>query len=180
MIIIEHRRHSMRTMPGQDLSQAGVDLARRVGGELGVFDLVITSTVARAFQTAIAMGYAVDEQLDELARLPEGFEDEVAWDAGYARFREVALGNPTGAVAAFARTMESLHRRVAERVAPSGRALIISHGAFPEGALIGCVPATDCTTWGSAGYCEGIRLHVDGTTFVRAELLRVDAASSDG
>lgn len=174
MIVIEHRRHSIRTMPGQDLSQAGVDLARRVGDGLGAFDLVVTSTVARAFQTAIAMGYAVDEQLDELATLPDGFEAELAWNAGYARFREVALESPTGAVAAFARSMESLHRTIAERIAPSGRALIVSHGAFPEGALIGCVPTTDCSTWGSAGYCEGNRLHFDGTTFVRADLLRTD------
>jgi hypothetical protein len=54
MKLIEHRRHSMRHKPGEHLKQAGVDLARRVGTDLGPFDLVITSATARAFQTAIA------------------------------------------------------------------------------------------------------------------------------
>ena len=41
---IEHRRHSMRTKPGQHLSQAGVDLARRVGARnCDAFDKVYTS-----------------------------------------------------------------------------------------------------------------------------------------
>ncbi len=60
MKFIEDRRHTMRTKPGQDLSQAGVALARRTGEKLGPFEHVATSTVPRAFQTAIAMGFAVD------------------------------------------------------------------------------------------------------------------------
>ena len=59
MRIIEHRRHTMRVTPGDHLSRAGVDLARRVGETMGRYDLVVTSPVARAFETAIAMGFTV-------------------------------------------------------------------------------------------------------------------------
>ena len=59
MKYLELRRHSKRVIPGDHLSQAGVNLARRVGEAMGPFGLVITSTLPRAFQTAIAMGFAV-------------------------------------------------------------------------------------------------------------------------
>ena len=61
MRVVEHRRHTMRVKPGDRLSQAGVDLARRVGETMGRYDLVVTSPVARASETAIAMSFAVDE-----------------------------------------------------------------------------------------------------------------------
>ncbi len=62
MKTIEIRRHTYRTKPGQHLSQQGVTLARHVGEGIGPFARVVTSTVPRAFETAIAMGFAVDEQ----------------------------------------------------------------------------------------------------------------------
>ena len=84
MRILEIRRHTMRTKPGQHLSQAGVDLARLVGMRVGPFDRVITSTIPRAFETAIAMGFAVDEQLDQIARMPD--DVEVPWPADFAEW----------------------------------------------------------------------------------------------
>ncbi|MBZ0278386.1 MAG: hypothetical protein K8I60_19725, partial [Anaerolineae bacterium] len=71
MRYLEMRRHTIRIKPGQHLSQAGVTLARRVGETIGPFDRVITSTIPRAYETAIAMGFAVDEQLDELGTMDE-------------------------------------------------------------------------------------------------------------
>lgn len=62
MRVLEVRRHTMRSKPGKHLSQAGVSLARHVGETMGSFDRVVTSTLARAFETAIAMGFAVDER----------------------------------------------------------------------------------------------------------------------
>ena len=89
MRIVEHRRHTMRVKPGQHLSQAGIDLARKIGNNLGPFVRVVTSDIPRAFETAIVMGFAVDEQVDELANLPAGFEDEVQWNAGFASIARV-------------------------------------------------------------------------------------------
>ncbi len=64
MRTIETRRHTLRAKPGPHLSQAGVALARRVGQGLGPFDRVVTSSVSRAFETALAMGFALDEQAE--------------------------------------------------------------------------------------------------------------------
>ncbi len=89
MRIIDHRRHTMRVKPGDHLSQPGVDLARRVGGTMGRYEIVITSLVPRAFETAIAMGFAVDEQWSVLFT-PPGIEDEVDWEKGCAEFARAA------------------------------------------------------------------------------------------
>ena len=62
MKILEVRRHSIRSPLSDHLNQSGVTLARLVGQNIGPFDRVVTSTLPRAFETAIAMGFAVDEQ----------------------------------------------------------------------------------------------------------------------
>lgn len=150
MRIIEHRRHTMRVKPDQHLSQAGVDLARTVGENLSPFDLVITSTLPRAYETAIAMGFAVDEQCEELAFLPVGFEDEVRWDEGFARFADVIRENSAGAVAQIAVRMAKLHRQIAAELPNSGRALLISHGCIVEASTVRCAPLVDYGSWGPA------------------------------
>ena len=61
MRTLEVRRHTMRRKPGQRLSQDGIELARLVGDGSGHFDLVVSSDVPRAIETAIAMGYEVNE-----------------------------------------------------------------------------------------------------------------------
>ncbi len=58
---LEVRRHAHRSMPQPHLSPQGVDLARRAGEGPGHFDRVMTSTVPRALETAIAMGCAVEQ-----------------------------------------------------------------------------------------------------------------------
>jgi hypothetical protein len=69
---LEVRRHSATKRsrePGSHLSPEGVDLARRVGRSLGSFASVVTSASPRAIETALAMGYAVDDTAD----LPSGY-----------------------------------------------------------------------------------------------------------
>lgn len=172
--IIEHRRHTRRVKPGQHLSQQGVDLARKAGKGLAPFHLVVTSNLPRAYETAIAMGFAVDEQVAWLASLPEGFEDEVPWNAGIGRIAAAARSNPEGAVAQFARRLGEFHRELAARLSPNGRALVISHGGIVEASAVGCRPDEDYAAWGPAfSYCEGVRMYFRGTVCVRIEPIRV-------
>ena len=78
MKTIEHRRHSMRKHPGGiHLTQQGVDLAQITGESMGSFNYVITSPKERAFETAIAMGYAVDEFDDNLASYSDELEKKL-------------------------------------------------------------------------------------------------------
>ena len=79
MKTIEIRRHSIRSKPGDHLNQQGVTLARLVGENLGPFDRVITSTLPRAFETAIAMGFAVDEQVELMNTYGSDVENEAPW-----------------------------------------------------------------------------------------------------
>ena len=57
---------------------------------MGKFDLVVTSDLPRAFETALAMGYAVDRQEKLLSEIGEGVEDEVDWTLGCAGFARAA------------------------------------------------------------------------------------------
>lgn len=170
--MIETRRHSMRVKPGQHLSRAGVELARRVGVGSGPFDRVITSTIPRAYETAVAMGFAVDEQLEELSQLGEGFDAELAWDAGFAAFAQAY--QRSGEAARVMRRHGRFLTEVAAALPPGGAALVVSHGGIVEAGVIGCLPEWDYSRWGgSCSWCEGARLFFDGERFVKAQVLRV-------
>ena len=173
MRYLEVRRHTMRTQPGQHLSQAGVDLARRVGKTTGPFDRVLTSPAPRAFETAIAMGFAVDEQIPEaLSMMPDEVGSEIDWQAGFGEFGRVVRQG--GATARFAAEQAALWRRIAQALPEGGRALLITHGGIVEAGAVGCLPDAGHDAWGaSCSYCEGVRLTFDGEAFTSAEILRV-------
>jgi broad specificity phosphatase PhoE len=172
MSYLEVRRHTMRVEHGRHLSQAGVSLARRVGNALGPFDRVVTSTVPRAFETAIAMGFAVDEQLDQLSTLGDDVSAEIDWRAGFAEFARVIRQG--GATARFALRQADLWRSIVKALPEGRRALVITHGGIVEAGAVACLPQADHATWGpSCDYCEGVRLAFDGEQFTMAELLRV-------
>src|SRR5215217_8560123 len=106
MRLLDIRRHARRQRPAQHLIQRGVDMARTLGAELGPFDLVVTSPLARCVETAVGMGFAVDQDRpglaggDGLGESVPGLPDDFDWDEGYAGFgRALAKG---GAFAAFA------------------------------------------------------------------------------
>jgi broad specificity phosphatase PhoE len=175
MRILETRRHSMRAIPGSHLTQAGVDLARRIGSTIGPFDRVITSDLPRAFETAIAMGFAVDEQLDALSMIVAGVEDEINWDAGFAEWARVIKQG--GAAARFAQAQAKLLRSIVRALPENGRALVVSHGGIVEAGTFGCL-LPDIPPMGGAycGYCEGARLVFDGDRVINFEILRASNA----
>lgn len=173
MVVIEHRRHTIRHKPGQHLNQEGVDIARATGRDMGPFDLVLSSSLPRALETAIAMGFGVDEQLEDLIDIPDGWEDEIAWDEGYAAFSKAVAQHPDGAVARLARSMRDLHHRVAEQLAPDGRGLLISHGLVVETSAVACLPDEDFVSWGpAADYCDGFRATFEEGRFTGGEPVR--------
>ncbi len=171
MRVIEHRRHAMRVKPGDHLSQAGVDLARRVGGTMERYDIVVTSPVARAFETALAMGFAVDEQWSVLFTPPE-VADEVNWEKGCAEYARAArLG---GATAQYLSVLAEAFQALARRLPEGGRALVVSHGGVIEAATVACLPDKDYSGWdASCDYCEGVRFHLADGRFSDAEVLTV-------
>jgi broad specificity phosphatase PhoE len=178
MRVIEHRRHTMRVKPGDHLSQAGVDLARHVGATMGRYDLVVTSPVARAFETAIAMGFAVDEQWPALAPPPEAVQDEANWEKGCAEYARAAqLG---GATAHYLSDLAEQFLALAHRLPEGGRALVVSHGGVVEAATVACLPDKDYFGWTtSSDYCEGVRLYLINGQFSDAEALRLNPSDHE-
>ena len=158
----------MRRKPGQHLSQEGIDLARLVGAKSGPFDLVVTSPVPRAVETAIAMGFEVDETDEFLGRIPSGTAS--GWPCP---FSGISAAVRAGGAAKGAEAVASVWRSIVERVPESGQALVVTHGGIVELGAVAAVPDCPHAAWGDAiGYCEGVRLSFDGV-FTGCEVLRV-------
>ena len=173
MRTLEVRRHTHRNVPQPHLSQVGVDLARRVGNEMGRFDQVVTSIVPRAFETAIAMGYAVDEQIEQLGMMSDEVMAVIQWNAGFGAWAKVA--QTSRVVTLYTQALAGMWRSIVRALPDGGRALIITHGGIVEAGTVGCTLAGMTITDDAAcGYCEGVRLTFDGDAVVQVEMLRVE------
>src|SRR4029453_18854799 len=103
---LEVRRHSLTKKGaargrGSHLSAEGVALARLVGASLGPFASVVTSASPRAIETAVSMGFAVDDTVE----LPSGYvpgkvehHDQWRWPQPYRTYAEL-LGHGGGLAA---------------------------------------------------------------------------------
>jgi broad specificity phosphatase PhoE len=172
MKTIEIRRHSIRSKPGDHLSQRGVSLARRVGENIGPFDRVVTSTLLRAFETAIAMGFAVDEENKLMSSYGSVVEYEAPWPMSLAGYAEVV--SKGGAAAQYGNQLVTFYIKLADFLADGRSALVVNHGGVAELGAVACLPNADHFAWGSHfDCCEGIRLFWDDGKFVDAEVLRV-------
>jgi len=172
MKAIEIRRHSIRNKPGQHLSQQGVTLARLVGQNLGPFDRVVTSTLPRAFETAIAMGFAVDEENELMSTYGEVVGAEAPWPMSLAEYACVIRKGK--AAARYAGLLADYYHHIIDYLADGRVALVINHGGVVELGAVACLPDVDHESWGPHfDCCEGVRLFWDDGKFVNAEILRV-------
>lgn len=172
MKVIEIRRHSVRGA-GPHLNQKGVELARRIGSGVNRPGRVIASTLERAFETAIAMGFAVDEQLEILSTLGNDVNSEIFWDSPYADFADKMRAG--SALERFAKELGALVAKIAAEISDNGRVLIVTHGGIVQTIAAACLPAEEdfSKLGGPPSYCEGIELYYDGTKFSGYKILRV-------
>jgi broad specificity phosphatase PhoE len=169
---IEIRRHSIRAIPGVHLSQEGIALAQRIGREIGPFERVITSTLPRAYETAVAMGFAVNEQVELMSTYGDSVEHEVPWPQDFAVYAKAVRRKK--AAAHYAEKLASLYAGLAATLTENGAALVINHGGIVELGVVASFPSADYESWGGpVDYCEGARLLWQEDKFVSAELLRV-------
>lgn len=175
MKYLEIRRHSIRVKPSKHINQEGVNLARSIGQTIGQCYLVITSTSPRAIDTAIAMGYAVDEQYDELLiNLDEDATKELKGVANFIDFYEIVM-KKNSAISKIADIQTKLYKRIANKLPENEKALIISHGGQIESAITLCVPNIDYKSWGHGlNCCEGVLLSYNEEKFVNAKILRIE------
>jgi broad specificity phosphatase PhoE len=166
---LEVRRHSLTKQDaargrGSHLSAEGVALARLVGVSLGPFAAVVTSASPRAVETAVAMGFAVDDTVD----LPSGYvpgevehHDQWRWRQPYRTY--AGLLGRGGGLAAVAEAHRATWTRVVEGVPEGAAALVVCHGGGIEPALVVCLPDADHGSWGAPfAHCDGARLGFDG------------------
>jgi broad specificity phosphatase PhoE len=182
MRYVEVRRHALTKKGeqrgrGSHLSQAGVELARRIGGQLGPMSFVAASPAPRSVETALAMGYAVDEVWDMDGGLLDAAYAELPfhahWDLPEPWQRYAELVTAGGPLAALAHRQVDLWRRAAHRVAEGDCALVISHGGLIEPGLVATLPECDRTGWGPPfRHGEGARLAFCDGRFTAIEIRR--------
>ncbi|GAB4573380.1 MAG: phosphoglycerate mutase family protein [Anaerolineales bacterium] len=171
MKTLEIRRHSIRAAGGDHLNQKGIELARKVGQDIGPFDFVATSALTRAFETAIAMGFAVNEQNELMNTYGGAVEREAPWPMPYFHYSEIVKQG--GAAGRYAHQLMEYYLGILDRIPQGGSVLVINHGGVVELSVVACLPDFDFSSWGEAvGYCEGARLYWNDK-FMRAEELRV-------
>jgi broad specificity phosphatase PhoE len=162
----------MRNKPFAHLSQAGVDLAKRVGPTMGTFDYVVTSTLPRAAETATAMGFGIHEVREELSMMSDEILQAIAWDAGFKAFHEAHRNG--GLVADYCRSLRTLVSELLAKIPDGSKLLIVSHGGIVEASLLGCVDSAEIAAWGShIDYCEGVSFQLDSGRFRIPTLHRV-------
>jgi broad specificity phosphatase PhoE len=162
----------MRSIPGVHLSKEGVALARRIGQEIGPFERVVTSTLPRAFETAIAMGFAVDEQVELMSTYGDAVEQEVPWPQSFAAYAKAVKRDK--AASRYAQQLAKYYSDLAASIADCQAALVINHGGIVELGVVAAFPDADYESWGdSVSYCEGARLSWQDGKCIYAELLRV-------
>ena len=168
---LEVRRHVARSKPSEHLTQKGIRIARAAGETMGPFERVYSSTLGRAYETAVAMGFAVDEQLETLCQWEPGFELEIAEDDTFAGYRR-AYDNG-GAVRRMAEAQASQWAAIAAGLPEGGAALVIAHGGIVEAGAVGAMPQGEHETWGrTCRFCEGVRISYDGDRAVELVVLR--------
>jgi phosphohistidine phosphatase SixA len=170
MKTIEIRRHTKRQPPSSHLSQEGVTLARLMGQNLGPFDRVVTSTAPRAFETAIAMGFAVDEQVDFLSTYGDAIESVLPWPQPFAAYQAERQNR---ALTSYLTRLAGFYQNLATYLADGRAALVIHHGGIVEMSAIACLPEADYGPEGPIGLCEGVQLHWESGKCVGWKILRI-------
>ncbi len=181
MKTLEVRRHSLRKQGGgSQLSQAGVEYARQLGASMGPFAYVATSVSPRARETAIAMGFAVDQEIVTLASDEAMYAEMEAsgwWRAPQPLVALAAVTAAKGATWRYGSALIALWRDLLTPLLDGAAALVIAHSGEIETALVTCFPHADHAAWGGPfGYCEGVRLIFAGDPawFTAAEILRCE------
>ncbi len=175
MRLLELRRHSTRTPDTEHLSQTGVTRARRAGESMGPFARVVTSPSLRTYETAIAMGFAVDERY-----LPVPLS-EAEWDAlgqmmppgtPFPVRAQTLSTAPLGR--RFADALREQWTSLASRARDQECVLVVTHGGYIDSSAVACLPDAPHAAWGECfAHCEGIRLTYEQGRFMSGTVLRV-------
>jgi hypothetical protein len=176
---LEVVRHSL-TRKGADkrkashLSADGVRLARQLSESMARMDYVAVGDEPRHLETAIAMGFAVDEQTAWPSGYVEGevgHHDQWTWTEPFVHYATLlAQGRRLHDVA---QEHLSHWRRILDAVLDDGAALVVSSGGSIEPVLVAAFPDADHASWGGPFHqLEGATVLVEGGQFTSVALRR--------
>jgi broad specificity phosphatase PhoE len=179
LVVLRHsltRKGRAAGATSSHLSADGVRRARRLGEDLPAFAYVAVGDQPRHLETALALGWAVDERVS----WPSGYvarvvahHDQWTWSQPFVRYAE--LVRASSELRGVAETHLHHWRRLLGHVPEGGAALVVSSGGSIEPALVAALPGADHAAWGSAFHqLEGASLEWDGDGFCAARLLRQD------
>ena len=170
MKYLEHRRHTERTRPYDHINQSGIDLAKRVAKQTGPFHYTLTSSIPRAVETAIVLGYEVNRTDDLLFH----YKPELMGELGKQTFEDInkaiSLGKYTDS---YSQDQVALLKEAMEEVNDGETVLVVSHGSMVEIGLVAMFPTMDHPQWGKQfTYLEGYRVSYEDGEFKTPEILR--------
>jgi hypothetical protein len=167
---VELRRHSFTKKDegrgrGSHLSQEGVAAARAEGPRLERVRYVAVSESPRTLETAVAMGFAVDDVVGIGGATITGevaFHEWWDWPNPWAVYAERIAARPK--LADYAREQVEIVRHAVAKVADGDVALLIGYGGWIEPTVVAALGADRIQDWGpSFDHLEGVRLsEVDG------------------
>ncbi len=168
-------RHAIRAITGKNLTQVGVNQAHAMTMQLPRPDRVISSPKPRAVQTAVAMGYAVDETFEEMAKMGADVDQDLGWTETASLAMLAGRLAAPGPAHAYARAQSALIREALTRVPDAGVLWVVSHGGVVECQLFGLLQAA---AWPAHepvfGRCEGAIVRVDADATYLQHILRTD------
>lgn len=169
--VLEIRRHAERTKPSQHLSRTGITRSQIAGASDLPIAKVVTSPSPRAVQTAVAMGYPVDQEESTLQSFGAAVDALIAWDCGFSGWQDGVAESPV--LAAFATLQAAIWRHVLNDIETGQAALIVTHGGMIEAGVMAAAPAFDWANAGGAlGYVEGVRLWFEDDRCTHVVVLR--------
>ncbi len=170
MKYLEHRRHTERTRPLDHINQNGIDLAKKVSPEVTAPKYTLTSTVPRAVETALVLGYEVNRMDDLLFH----YKPEIMGELGDQSFKAIAEAIKSGKyTASYSEDQLDLFKEVLGEVKDGETVLVVSHGSMVEIGLVAMFPEMDHTEWGKPfTYLEGYRVAYENGEFKDPEILR--------
>jgi broad specificity phosphatase PhoE len=170
MKYLEHRRHTERTRPYDHLNQAGIDLAKRVAKQTGPFHYTLTSSIPRAVETALVLGYEVNRTDDLLFH----YKPELMGELGNQSFSDISKAIESGRYTdSYSQDHVALLREVLDEVKDGETVLVVSHGCMVEIGLVAMFPDIDRKKWGKPfTYLEGYRVGYENGEFKDPEILR--------
>ena len=83
-VVLRHAERQDRSNNWSHLSQVGIEQAHRAGSRFERFDMVVTSPLPRAVETAVAMGFAVSRTHPGIQDIGERILEHVRWNDGFA------------------------------------------------------------------------------------------------